>query len=117
VLSDLSSRFELIIIDDGSIDATIEVADELAGCYPQITALRHAKSLGRAVAIRTGMRQSKGDIVLVHDGHGLTRIEREAAWPQRSSGDQAAGTRARLPQQTGPRQPSYLARPRTGTPR
>ena len=45
--SDLSERFELLIIDDGSSDATGEVAHELSRHYPQIRTLRHGHAVGR----------------------------------------------------------------------
>ncbi len=45
--SDLSERFELLIIDDGSSDATSEVARELSRHYPQIRTLRHDQAVGR----------------------------------------------------------------------
>jgi hypothetical protein len=67
ILPDLTSRFELIVIDDGSTDATLEVADELAACYPQVRAIRHAKPQGRSVAIRTGLRHSSGDVIFLRD--------------------------------------------------
>jgi glycosyltransferase involved in cell wall biosynthesis len=75
VLSDLTNRFELVIIDDGSTDATIEVADDLATCYPQVTAVRHARPMGRSMAVRTGLRQSTGEIVLVRDNDCRLPIE------------------------------------------
>jgi glycosyltransferase involved in cell wall biosynthesis len=67
VLPELTSQFEIVIVDDASVDATIEVADELAGYYPQVKALRHATSQGRLAAITTGLQQSTGEIVLLHD--------------------------------------------------
>ena len=67
VLPELTRHFELVIIDDGSRDATIEVADELAAGYPQIRVLRHGEPLGRAAAIRTGIRQSQGDVIFLRD--------------------------------------------------
>ena len=65
--ADLSERFELVIIDDGSVDATSEVVDELIYSYPQIKAVRHGKHLGQEAAIRTGLEHSSGEIVLLHD--------------------------------------------------
>ena len=53
ILPEVTPRFEVVIADDGSTDATIEVADELATCYPQVSAVRHARRLGRVAAIRT----------------------------------------------------------------
>ena len=66
--SDLSERFELLIIDDGSSDATSEVAQELSRHYPQIRTFRHGQPLGEEAALRCGLAQSRGDVVLVRDG-------------------------------------------------
>jgi len=111
VLTDLPSRFELIVIDDGSNDATIEVADDLATRYPQVSALRHARPLGQDAAIRSGLRLSRGDIVLVHDRCGLRRIERH---PARQGGPAPTDppVRADLPEspQRSLQRPNYLAR-------
>lgn len=67
VLPELTSQFEIIIIDDGSLDATIEIADELAAYYPQVKALRHSVPQGRSGAITTGLERSTGDIILLQD--------------------------------------------------
>lgn len=114
VLSDTSGRFELVIIDDGSSDATIEVADELASYYPQVSAVRHAKPLGREAAIRTGLERSNGDLVLLRDENGLRRIDRRGIkLGQRSSGDPTA--RADSPQADPgtPQRPNYLGKLKT----
>jgi cellulose synthase/poly-beta-1,6-N-acetylglucosamine synthase-like glycosyltransferase len=65
VASDLSDRFELLIIDDGSTDATGEVAAELTRHYPQIRILRHHRRLGNEAAVRTGLAESSGELVFV----------------------------------------------------
>ncbi len=67
VLPDLTKTFEVIIVDDGSADATIEVADDLARCYPQVKACRHAAPRGRVAAIQTAFERSKGDVLLLKD--------------------------------------------------
>ena len=66
--SDLSECFELLIIDDGSTDATSDVARELSRHYPQIRTLRHAKPLGQDAALRAGLSQSRGDVVAARGG-------------------------------------------------
>ena len=66
--SDLSERFELLIIDDGSSDATNEVGQELSRHYPQVRMLRHDKPMGEEAALRSGLAQSRGDVVFVRDG-------------------------------------------------
>ena len=63
--SDLSERFELLIIDDGSSDATSEVARELSRHYPQIRTVRHASRWARKPPCERACAQSRGDVVVV----------------------------------------------------
>jgi glycosyltransferase involved in cell wall biosynthesis len=81
VVSDLTRRFELVIIDDGSTDATIEVADELIHSYPQVRTLRHGTAQGHEAAIGTGLRHSTGEVVVLRDEDGeLGAAEIRRAW-------------------------------------
>lgn len=67
VLSELTDRFELVVVDDASTDATIEVILELAACYPQVRVAHHGSPLGRAAAIRTGLAHSTGEVLFFQD--------------------------------------------------
>lgn len=67
VLPDLTRDFQVVIADDGSRDATIEVADELAMHYPQVTAVRDATPRGRLAALATALGRSTGETLLVRD--------------------------------------------------
>lgn len=60
---ELSERFELIIVDDGSTDHTMEVAHDLARRYPQVALVRHGQRRGWAAAIRTGIARSTSRVV------------------------------------------------------
>jgi cellulose synthase/poly-beta-1,6-N-acetylglucosamine synthase-like glycosyltransferase len=98
VVSDLAGRFELVIIDDGSTDATSEVAAELTCCYPQVRAVFHTKPLGRDMAIRTGLQQSSGEVIYLRDaGHrgGYRLLDRRTI-------EQAHG-------ESKPTRPNYLS--------
>jgi hypothetical protein len=75
VAADLSEQFELLIIDDGSTDATSEIASELTKNYPQIRTIRQGRSIGRQEAIRSGLKQTQGDMVLLHEEKGGTTME------------------------------------------
>ena len=65
---DTERRFELLIIDDCSTDATSEVAAELASYYPQVRFVRHEMPLGYAESVRTGLRHCRGELVAVCEG-------------------------------------------------
>ena len=101
VLPELTSRFELVIVDDCSCDATIEVADELGGRYPQLVVVRHARPQGRTAAIQTGLRRSRGEVIFVADEDcELSLGEVRKVWDELSQHElilgRPAATRRRL---------------------
>jgi glucosyl-3-phosphoglycerate synthase len=53
---------EIIVVDDGSSDNTAQVAEK-AGA----TIIRHGKNRGKGAAIKTGLKNSKGDIIVFLD--------------------------------------------------
>jgi hypothetical protein len=66
--SELTSKFGVLIIDDGSVDATYEVAEELASRYPQVSVRRHRHRRGLGPTIDYVQRRVRSDAVIVHDG-------------------------------------------------
>jgi glycosyltransferase involved in cell wall biosynthesis len=67
IVSDLTSQFEIAIVDDGSTDHTVEVAQDLAHQYPQVVVQSHGMCQGHKAAVETGLRHTTGEIVLVQD--------------------------------------------------
>ena len=67
MLPDLTNRFEILVVDDGSTDQTVELARELACEYPQLRLIRHAQPRGTDLAIKTGLQWAQGLTVLVQD--------------------------------------------------
>ncbi|CAA7618817.1 Glycosyl transferase family protein [Magnetospirillum sp. LM-5] len=58
---------EMVIVDDGSRDRSVEVMKELAAKHPEISTQFHGVNQGKGAALRTGFKQATGDIVLVQD--------------------------------------------------
>jgi glycosyltransferase involved in cell wall biosynthesis len=66
--SELTSKFGVLIIDDGSNDSTYEVAEELAAHFPQVSVRRHRHRRGLGSAIDYAQQRVRSDAVIVHDG-------------------------------------------------
>jgi len=67
VLPELTSQFEIVVVDDASQDETTEVARELSMCYPQISVYRHRVGLGVEAALRSALGFASGDVLFVRD--------------------------------------------------
>jgi dolichyl-phosphate beta-glucosyltransferase len=89
-------RVELIVVDDGSLDRTSAVVNELASQYPEIRLIRLAENHGKGHAVRSGVVNAQGKMVLFADADGATplpEVERlEAALA--AGADVAIGSRA-----------------------
>ena len=57
---------EVIVIDDGSTDATPRLLERWAG-VPGFRVLRHAKNRGKGGAVRTGLAQATGEVTIIQD--------------------------------------------------
>lgn len=64
----LTSDFEVIIVDDGSADQTSQIADELARTYPEVKVVHHQKNRGYGAALRSGFAAATRDLVFYTDG-------------------------------------------------
>jgi glycosyltransferase involved in cell wall biosynthesis len=71
LLAELSAKlprdYDVIIVDDGSADATYETAVAAQAQYQFLTVLRHRTNLGKTAAIMTGMEKARGEFVSVFD--------------------------------------------------
>ena len=60
-------RLEVILIDDGSTDRTLDRLEELAAAHDVVRLLRHPHNRGKGAALRTGFEAATGDVVIVQD--------------------------------------------------
>jgi glycosyltransferase involved in cell wall biosynthesis len=67
-LPSLADAFEIVIVDDGSKDATPALADELAAQHPEVRAIHHATNLGYGAALRSGFAAARFDHLAFTDG-------------------------------------------------
>jgi len=65
VLDSCKLSYEIIVIDDGSEDDTARIA-RAAGAK----VIRHPYGIGNGAAIKTGIRNTRGDILVMLDGDG-----------------------------------------------
>lgn len=56
---------EIIVVDDFSCDGTRELLPSLAGKYSKL--VLHDKNQGKGAAIRTGLKESTGEVVIIQD--------------------------------------------------
>ncbi|MBM3778900.1 MAG: glycosyltransferase family 2 protein [Acidimicrobiia bacterium] len=68
VATRLTDDYEVIVVNDGSADATGEIIDELARTYPYVRAVHHPKNRGYGGALRTGFASATKDLVAYTDG-------------------------------------------------
>lgn len=68
VLRDSARRFEILLVDDGSRDATPARIAEHRLQDPSVKSIRFTRSFGHQSAIAAGLRFARGDVVVTMDG-------------------------------------------------
>jgi len=64
--ADPAVRYEVLVIDDGSTDATWGTLERLAGQYPFLRMARHRSRRGIADALRTGYLHARGRVLVFY---------------------------------------------------
>ena len=62
--------FEVIVVDDGSVDETPRVLATLVARLDVLATLRNPEPCGQSASVRRGVRASRGAIVVTLDGDG-----------------------------------------------
>jgi glycosyltransferase involved in cell wall biosynthesis len=64
----LTPDFEVIVVNDGSADATAQIAEELARTYPEVRVVHHQGNRGYGAALRSGFAAATRELVFYTDG-------------------------------------------------
>jgi dolichyl-phosphate beta-glucosyltransferase len=114
-LESRGALYEILIVDDGSTDATVRVAEEWGAAHPlrlgTVQALRYDRNHGKGYAVRFGVLRATGALVLYMDADLATPIKEmeklEAALPSSGEIQVAIGSRPLASSQLLVRQPWY----------
>jgi hypothetical protein len=93
ILHQTLHEIELILVDDGSSDATAEIGADFARRDRRVRFLQPGR-LGRARALELGMRATRADLIALMDADNIAhprRLERQCAFLQRNDEFVAVG--------------------------
>jgi len=63
-------RYEIIVVDDASVDGTIDVLADLSQAHEALNVRFHAENRGQSAAILTGVEAATAPVIAVLDGDG-----------------------------------------------
>jgi len=70
VLPKIATRWEVIVVDDGSTDATALMCDRLKARYPEVEVIRHEQNRGYGAALKSGIMAAKYNLIFFSDSDG-----------------------------------------------
>ncbi|MGD2248394.1 MAG: glycosyltransferase family 2 protein [Candidatus Methanofastidiosia archaeon] len=72
-LTHIKGPFEIILVDDGSTDNTLDITYMMQQKYPCVKVISHEINRGKSAAMMTGFQCCHGEYVILMDGDGQFR--------------------------------------------
>ena len=70
VLPKVATSWEILIVDDGSRDATSAICGDLKTRYPEVVVMRHEQNRGYGAALKSGIMAAKHNLIFFSDSDG-----------------------------------------------
>lgn len=70
IVPKIADKWEIIMVDDGSSDNTLKIAQELAFDNPNLKVVFHKPNRGYGAALKEGFENAKYDVIVFNDGDG-----------------------------------------------
>lgn len=70
VAKEVAKKWEIIMVDDGSSDSTLEIAKRLASKHQNLRVVTHAPNRGYGAALKVGFANAHYDVIVFNDGDG-----------------------------------------------
>ena len=64
----LGVSYEIVFVDDGSRDATVQIADGIARADSRVCLVKFRRNYGQTPAMAAGIAQASGDVIVTMDG-------------------------------------------------
>ena len=75
VLQNTGLDYEIIVVDDGSTDGTLQVANDIVAADPKVRVIHHPKNLGYGSALQSGFRAATKTLIFYTDGDGQFSLD------------------------------------------